>query len=1204
MLSLGTFNINLYQEQDLTLTASGSPANGVNWYTDTTNSGYNLNGNLVQATEYLKATFTNGTSAITTYGTWNGGSSFLVRFTPTLTGTWSLTTSSPNSGLNGQTATINVSSTAANHGFLRTVDSTSTSLGTFAYDDGTHFFYWGNTAYDLVDTVMTEGNTGNPSWQQAITNGLADGMNVVRVLAYDCGVSTSYEYSDYEPYVDTSTGHTSPTRNQLDFTTTGSAGLTYFQALDDIVTFCQSKGVEVELEAFTYYPAPSGSGAMRQFGTETQNQQFNNYLVGRYAAFDNVFFCAGNEYDYAAQLGETMQNLDNLAAILRYNDPWSTNGSGANRLVSSHDEHTVTFPWTSYSPSFATYIDLQWGGNDGLTSYGDQWGNDGTSGAISNNLNNDFLNSQNTPVVDDEYGYTDANSYCTPADLRNAIWGIAAAGGYGSAGSSQNSTNPGCFTGNWSTDSDDVTADGDISRMTSFFTNNFQYWLMSSANSLVTSGSRVYALAQTGQQYVFYSATTSGFTATVGTSGENFSIYRYDPTTGNTTTIGTDMAGGSLNFTAGSLSNDYVIYAKRVTSGSLPSGWSDTDVNGSTPAGSASYSSGVYTITGGGTGYHSSGTSDQFNYCSESWAGSGTMIAEVTSLGPTTPNAANSAVMFRNDTTAGSMYAALGMDTSGGMAFKTRTSTGGATVQQTLAGPGYGPSSSQPIWLELVDNGNSFAAFYGTGTSQPTSWTQVGTATTVSLNGTALAGMGVTEWSNSATGTATFQNVSVAATAPAAPSNLAANVVSSSQINLTWTNNANNQTGFHLDQATNSTFTSGLVTYTTTSTSYNDTGLSAGTTYYFRVRAYNGAGDSGDSNTVSGTTTTGGLSLTDVDINGSTPAGSASYNSSTGVYTVTGGGTGYHASQTSDQFNFDYESTSGNNTMIAEVTSLGPTTPNEANCAVMFRNDTTAGSMYAALGVDTGGGMAFKTRTSASGSTGQQGATGPGYGPSSSNPIWLKLVDSGSSFTAFYGTGTSQPSSWTQVGTATTVSLNSSYLVGLGVTEWSTTATGTATFQNLSAQFLDRAPIVNSTAPSLKMKQLVRVEGQAVAAWEAVGLTAAQISALSQVQLVITNLPGSQLGETISEEVMIDTNAAGYGWSIGREVAPNQVDLLTVVEHELGHVLGLADISSPSYPSDLMDEMIPLGVRRSISAHDVALLKALADPDATDYLFG
>ena len=89
----------------------------------------------------------------------------------------------------------------------------------------------------------------------------------------------------------------------------------------------------------------------------------------------------------------------------------------------------------------------------------------------------------------------------------------------------------------------------------------------------------------------------------------------------------------------------------------------------------------------------------------------------------------------------------------------------------------------------------------------------------------------------------------VALTIPAAPSSLQAAATSASQINLSWTDNSNNEDGFKVERKTGAGGTySEIKTVGAGVASYSDTGLTCATTYYYRVRANNGAGDSGYSN--------------------------------------------------------------------------------------------------------------------------------------------------------------------------------------------------------------------------------------------------------------------------------------------------------------------------------------------------------------------
>ncbi len=97
-------------------------------------------------------------------------------------------------------------------------------------------------------------------------------------------------------------------------------------------------------------------------------------------------------------------------------------------------------------------------------------------------------------------------------------------------------------------------------------------------------------------------------------------------------------------------------------------------------------------------------------------------------------------------------------------------------------------------------------------------------------------------------------NATTSSPIPAAPSNLTATSTSSSQINLAWTDNATNETGFKIERKTGSGGTySQIATAGAGATGYSNTGLTAGTTYYYRVRATNSAGDSPYSNEASAT---------------------------------------------------------------------------------------------------------------------------------------------------------------------------------------------------------------------------------------------------------------------------------------------------------------------------------------------------------------
>ncbi len=104
-------------------------------------------------------------------------------------------------------------------------------------------------------------------------------------------------------------------------------------------------------------------------------------------------------------------------------------------------------------------------------------------------------------------------------------------------------------------------------------------------------------------------------------------------------------------------------------------------------------------------------------------------------------------------------------------------------------------------------------------------------------------------------GNSSYSNESFATTTLPAPSSFLASSYSSSQIDLTWTDNSSNETGFKIERAT-STCSGFLPIHTTiaNATSYSDEGLPQNTAYCYRAYAFNANISSGYSNESSTTT--------------------------------------------------------------------------------------------------------------------------------------------------------------------------------------------------------------------------------------------------------------------------------------------------------------------------------------------------------------
>ena len=168
-------------------------------------------------------------------------------------------------------------------------------------------------------------------------------------------------------------------------------------------------------------------------------------------------------------------------------------------------------------------------------------------------------------------------------------------------------------------------------------------------------------------------------------------------------------------------------------------------------------------------------------------------------------------------------------------------------------------------WTASTDNvgvtGYQVERCQGAGCS---SFTQVSTVTGTTYNNTGLAASTSYSYRVRATDAAGnlsgYSNTASATpsdtTPPSAPSNLTATAISTTQINLSWTASTDNVgvTGYQVERCQGAGCSSFTQVSTVTGTTYNNTGLAASTSYSYRVRATDAAGNlSGYSNTASAT---------------------------------------------------------------------------------------------------------------------------------------------------------------------------------------------------------------------------------------------------------------------------------------------------------------------------------------------------------------
>lgn len=437
------------------------------------------------------------------HGFWNGGSDYLVRFTPTTPGKWRYAVSSQpaDAGLT-RTGSFMVSAAPADaKGFLRRDPQHPYS---FVYDNGERHFMMGQTYYDLIRTACA-----GDRWQEGVVKSSEYGINKIRVFVHSLGFGQDHMHPDYYPAV-YPFGDDDHDQINLD----------YWRKMDEVVAFFAKHDMMADLILFM---RPYNTEDALAFGTQEQDERYVRYILARYAAFPNVIWCITNEWEYT---GKEPAYWDAIGELVRSEDPWMRQGE-ALRPLSIHNatggRNGGKFEF--FESDWPVHATVQYGVRNRRFENGDEWANH----SIVQNYG------RNMPVVNDEYGYIGepAPVKLTREQHRRALWAIAAGGGYGSVGDFRifNDGPDRAFarvimTGHWH----DAPEYGDIKRLVDFWTRNeIAYWQMEPRNDLVADGANVYVLGS-GQGFVVYAAAGGEFTLSLPDG--MYSVRRFDPRSG------------------------------------------------------------------------------------------------------------------------------------------------------------------------------------------------------------------------------------------------------------------------------------------------------------------------------------------------------------------------------------------------------------------------------------------------------------------------------------------------------------------------------------------------------------------------------------------------------------------------------------------------------------------------------------------------
>jgi hypothetical protein len=423
---------------------------------------------------------------------WDGGNTWKFRYSPDQVGDWSWSIDSNSLGLKA-IGNLDVKSSQLKGG----IKSNETNPYHFQYENGTPFYWFGDTAWWSLSDISQKG-LNRKSFNRYVDVRANQGFNVVHVNLTRKGNNQG------------GPAFFSQKNDQI------NPG--YWQEVDSRLQYMMSKGITPML-FLAWSDNKRGGYNWQDFANDSQRLQYAEYVAARYSAYNVGFSVSGEWADWGAR-----SLYESIGEELDKNDPHD-------RMITIHPSGAGSFTAEPFA--------------------GESWMSFGDYQQSYQDYHKRILAARDhdKPVVNSEYGYY-LNSNGAPVTysvdaLRHASWDIAMAGGYLVTGFAATFSDGPSSSKPFNVDDPNMDAwEDDIQHVKTLFTST-DWWKMNPSRSLLQGSGTRYVMENPGNEYIAYIRGTES-DGTLKVPNGTYSVKRFDPRTGNFTNLSDVSSNGSI----------------------------------------------------------------------------------------------------------------------------------------------------------------------------------------------------------------------------------------------------------------------------------------------------------------------------------------------------------------------------------------------------------------------------------------------------------------------------------------------------------------------------------------------------------------------------------------------------------------------------------------------------------------------------------